>query len=1323
MGQEQRDSHGRVAATAGPPTLVRGMTFALFRRPGPRTLGNRARDAGQFAQAAAHYRQHLGERPDDFAIWVQLGHMLTQLGEYEAADGAYRNAEALDPQDADLLLCWGHSRHRAGDLDRARHLYSASVAVDGNSSARSALERLTSQAAPSSASEGPTEQPESVPEFQPAHTASRHAWDAPFELVKPFNAPRGAEIALFVTHSATGAVKPHVLPYVQALAAQGVAVLLIAVTDRQLNIRPELIEAAAGVMVRENAGYDFAAWAHARHLWPEIHGASILYLVNDSLAGPADEHRFRALIERVRASQAHLVALTESHEYRWHLQSYFLALKPGLLCSQQLQRFFDGVRILGDKDRVIQSYELRFAEEMEAWGHSCEILFPSPLALNPTLYDWRGLIERGFPFVKLLPLRGAFAEVDVEGWRETLTEAGFNVPLIEASIRASEEQVPSDGNGRLYAHPIPFDRAEDRPLKVAFYGPWNYDNGLGSAARAIIGALRKSGVRLNLHPIKKPFHIHKPLSPPVDAIDFGGPADIAIVHLNPDSWFLLTDEQRHAIRQARKRIGYWVWEMAHIPEAWRHDFSSVDRIWAPSTYCAELFAAENGAPVDVIPHPVPVLVPSSVDRAAVLERIGLAPEARIILFVFDGSSYLVRKNPAALVRAFAASGLVRQGWSLVLKTKHLMDRPEEGAAFRSLAETTNGVILIDRAIDNNELQQLRAVTDVFASPHCSEGFGLTIAEAMAAGKKVVATDFGGSRDYLDASTGYPVKARPWTLTEDHGHYTKGGVWARIDEPALAAALIEAAEAGDDIGARARARIAERLSYAHVGELIAASLRETLTGRGASPRVEHLSPRFERGARFEEADLGADIRVIALDPTGAVADLPGNLPADRDHWIAFAPAGSIASPDFSDKVRHYGGTRPDAAILFADDLAAESDEPVNQLRLKPEFDVTLLAAQDYIGAPVIVRASAFAQLGGLRPEMGTAVMADLLFRAHAAGMSIVRIPHVLLGHAGRRVRANQADYRMVLANQPALLPYDVVPGPETDTFALLRRFGDDAPPVTIIVPTRRSMLPDGSGTYLERLLEGIAQTDWPMHRLTVLVGDDVESGAEWAAHEWPFTLRRIETPRADGTPFNYAAKMNRLWREAATEQIVFLNDDIRLIEPGWLRALQSFAVDESVGGVGARLLFEDGSLQHAGLAPHQDAVAHIWLFRQCHDGTYQGWGRTQREWSLVTGAVFATRRSLLEQVDGFDERFRLEFNDTDLCFRLRALGYRIVCTPLAEMVHAEKASRGQQEPPGEDRALFLSRWRPWIDQDPAWHPHLSRDRLDMTPRPEDGAWYL
>ncbi|WP_294389647.1 rhamnan synthesis F family protein [uncultured Sphingomonas sp.] len=1161
--------------------------------------------------------------------------------------------------------------------------------------------------------------------------AERRAWSARFELVKPFDPAPESEVALFVTHSATGALKPHVLPYVQSLAAQGIAVFVIAVTDRPLNIRPELIDAAAGVMIRENIGFDFAAWAHVLQLHPELYGAPLLYLANDSLIGPSTPEALGAVIARVRASDADLVGLTESHEYRWHVQTFFLGLKPRLLASFRLQRFFDEVKPHTDKDAVIRDYEVSFAERMEQAGHRTEILFPSKVPLNPTLFGWRALIAEGFPFIKALLLRGAFPDADVTGWRDVLADAGFDLPTVDATLLAAAQQVPrEEGDHRLSAHPVHWDGRAAWPLKVAFYGPWNYDNGLGAASRNMIAALRHSGVRLNLHPIKTPFHIHRPIDPPVDVREFGGPADVAIVHLNPDSWFMLTDDQRRDIWQAHRRIGYWVWEMGHLPDGWRRDFSSVDRIWTPSTYCAEVFAAEDEAPVDVIPHVVPLPVGQGADRAETLASLGLPADRRIMLYVFDGASYLVRKNPAALVRAFAASGLAAQGWTLVLKTKNLMDRPDEGQGLRDLVRDTPEVALLDRGLSPAELDALVAAADLYASPHCSEGFGLTIAEAMARGTPVVATDFGGSTDFVDDGTGYPVKARLWRLDRDHGHYAKGGTWGRVDEPALTAALIRAADdvaQGDTARVEAaKARVAERFSAEAVGTAIRASLWQLTHGRGRAPAIDRLHPRFSEGVPFEDGALAHNVHAVTLDaggrPRAQATGVPADVPAERHHWVAFAPAGSLRAPHFAQAVLSHARERRDVAIFYADDVAGEVDEAVDALRLKPDFDLTLLAAQDYVGAPVIVRASALASLGGLRPEMGSAAVADLLFRAHAAGLSVARLPDVLIGHVGKRVRATLADYRAMLKLQPQLVGWQAEPGRTATSLMLGRRFDDGAPPLTIAVPTRRSMLPDGSRTYLERLLDGIAAADWPMEQVTVLVGDDVPGEPDWAKRPYPFTLRRRETLRGQGEPFNYAAKMNQLWRAAETEQLLFINDDVQPTDAGWLKALMSFAVDRTVGGVGARLLFEDGTLQHAGFGPHNECAAHVWVYRRRAAGTYQGWALTQREWSMVTGAVFATRRSLMEEVGGFDEAFTLEYNDTDLCLRLRLLGYRIVYNPAAELIHTEKASRGERLPPGDTTARFLARWKPWIDNDPSWHPGLRRDRIDVQPRIEGEAWY-
>ncbi|MCZ4340479.1 glycosyltransferase [Sphingomonadaceae bacterium G21617-S1] len=1405
------------------------MTGGFWRRRAIRRAfvrASAARDRQRWATAAAQYRIYLRYRPDDFAIWVQLGHMLGESGDPAGADQAYRTAYMLSPDDADLALCRGHLARRIGDVDAAIGFYRRSFELDANPHAQLALAELLppepeAEAAPEAEPEPepetepepePEPEPEEVPKgghlegwfersvsgvllpiggdmptvefragerlvgqarphlreedgalfframldvdlgddgegvevaafrmpdgapldpgpitlFPPSRHPADHplAWAVQAETVKPLDLPAGAEIALFVTHSRSGKIKPHVLPYVHALKRAGIGVFLIATVDRPVDLPADLIALADAVMVRRNAGYDFGAWAHALRLNPKLYGASTLYLLNDSVLPARDDGRIAALVDRVRASQADLIGLTESHEWRWHIQSYFLAVKPRLLTSRAFHAFMNDIRLLTRKDHVIRAYEVRLAEMTEQVGYDVELLYPSATAINPTLFGWRQLVAAGMPFVKLLLLRGQFEQVDITGWQDVLAEAGFDVALAEAVVLAAQEEGPVDDGGRLLARRLPAGHRAEVPLRVSFFGPWNYDNGLGAASRGIIAAIRRTGALLSLHPIKRPFHIHKPLAPPVDIVDFEGPADIAVIHLNPDSWHLLTDDQHAAIAAAGRRIGYWVWEMGHIPPAWRRNFGAVDRIWAPSRYCAEVFTANGDVPVDVVPHVVPVPEPLVIDRAAALERWGLPADRRTILYVFDGASYLVRKNPGALVRALSASGLAARGWSLILKTKHLHDRPEEGEAFRALAEASEGVVLIDRPMAADELAELTALADLYASPHCSEGFGLTIAEAMAAGKPVVATDFGGSRDFVDSSVGWPVKAHAWRLEQDFGHYTEGGEWARIDEPALVAALLDAADAiekGDGKGEAARGRIAEQLSYEAVAEKIVASFAATASGAPDAGGA-HIASNLSMGRPVEMAAFGPALRVIALAPDGALdRALPDDLPADRESWVVLAPRGAVLSPLFEREWREAAAARPDAGIFYADDFAAGGERGLDQLRLKPAFDLTLLAAQDYIGAPLIVRAAVLAELG-LRAEAGAALLDDLVLRAHHAGVSIVRIPKVLLAHPGPRPQADPAVRAKMLATQPLFAHSRFAAGRAPGSLVQHRDFGPDHPAVTLLIPTRRSRLPGGRTAYVERLLKAIATADWPMDRLTVIVGDDIAGQPAWAARAWPFALRRIETLRGPEEPFNYAAKMNLLWRAAETEQIVMMNDDLLPTEPSWLAALVGFAVDETVGGVGARLLYADGRLQHAGIAPVLGAVAHAWAMRSGAGGTYQNWALVQREWSAVTGALFATRRSLMEEIGGFDETFTLEYNDIDLCLRLRALGYRIICTPEAEMIHAEKASRGDMPVAGEQYAAFHLRWSGWLADDPSWHPGLRRDLFDLVPADDPGAWY-
>jgi glycosyltransferase involved in cell wall biosynthesis len=350
------------------------------------------------------------------------------------------------------------------------------------------------------------------------------------------------------------------------------------------------------------------------------------------------------------------------------------------------------------------------------------------------------------------------------------------------------------------------------------------------ASRGYAEALWRLPFDVNLHAIRKPFHNHARTAEQTDVVTFSGAPDLVLINLNPDAWSALLDPSHHEIMAgARRRAGLWVWEMSHVPESWFPMFLEQDAVLTTSHYCAEVFERAGASPVGVIPHvvevdPAPI---RGLDATGVREQLGVPRQARVVLYAFDGASYLVRKNPEALVAAFKASGLGSRGWVLILKTKNLYDNAEEGSRLAALVGDDPAIRLINKSLNRQDMSALFWTADVYASSHRSEGFGLTVAEAMAAGKVVVATDFGGTRDVLDASCGFPVKAATVKLDGDFGHYTRGGEWAEVDPDALTRALASAAEEVEfgrlGLGQRASRRIQEQLSVSAVAKVMQASI--------------------------------------------------------------------------------------------------------------------------------------------------------------------------------------------------------------------------------------------------------------------------------------------------------------------------------------------------------------------------------------------------------------------------------------------------------------------------------------------------------------------
>ena len=238
-------------------------------------------------------------------------------------------------------------------------------------------------------------------------------WTAPLatqarlQAIKPVTPGLAGEVCFFVSHAPAPRLKAHVKTHIQHLLRAGVKVVLVLNTDRapeQMVMDAELLNQLSGAFVRENVGFDFAAWAHLYSLCEATQRWTRLFLVNDSIVGPLNPAHFDRLMERVRGSSADVVGLTENQSPLRHVQSFFLVLNPSALQSAVLRRVFQRMLSLPTKGQVIDVYETRLTHVLTQHGLRCEALFPplsdDPHSANDTSFRWAQLIRAGFPYIK-----------------------------------------------------------------------------------------------------------------------------------------------------------------------------------------------------------------------------------------------------------------------------------------------------------------------------------------------------------------------------------------------------------------------------------------------------------------------------------------------------------------------------------------------------------------------------------------------------------------------------------------------------------------------------------------------------------------------------------------------------------------------------------------------------------------------------------------------------------------------------------------------------------------------------------------------------------
>jgi glycosyltransferase involved in cell wall biosynthesis len=226
-------------------------------------------------------------------------------------------------------------------------------------------------------------------------------------------------------------------------------------------------------------------------------------------------------------------------------------------------------------------------------------------------------------------------------------------------------------------------------------------------------------------------------------------------------------------------IGYWFWELEHVPLHMRQAISLVDEIWAGSRFVTDAFAAVAPVPVRHVPIPIAEPVPSDRDRASfpALADLGDRP---IFLTVFDHLSVTERKNPLGVIEAFRRAFAPDEGPVLVIKTMNGHQRRQNHHRVLAAADGRNDIRVWDETLDRADQMALVACVDCMLSLHRSEGLGLHLAEAMWLGTPTIATRYSGNLDFMTVDNSLLVDFELVNVEHGEGVYPSTAKWAAPD---------------------------------------------------------------------------------------------------------------------------------------------------------------------------------------------------------------------------------------------------------------------------------------------------------------------------------------------------------------------------------------------------------------------------------------------------------------------------------------------------------------------------------------------------------------
>jgi GT2 family glycosyltransferase len=439
-------------------------------------------------------------------------------------------------------------------------------------------------------------------------------------------------------------------------------------------------------------------------------------------------------------------------------------------------------------------------------------------------------------------------------------------------------------------------------------------------------------------------------------------------------------------------------------------------------------------------------------------------------------------------------------------------------------------------------------------------------------------------------------------------------------------------------------------------------------------------------------------------------------ASGDYFLHLASDSILSKHALSIFARHINENIEDS-IMYADhDSIHPNGIRINPI-FKPDWNPDLALSNNYIGETVVIHKKLLESMPDLLVDQCSTWIYEQIVKSAMTKNNLTHISLILshVAYQAAKDKKNKGKKQLaVLQSHLKTQGAKAVLGRSSMTFRVIWPMKNPLPLVSIIIPTRDGLI------TLKRTIDSLF-TKTKYTNYEVLIVDNQSKKNETKEYLRSLSTRVGVRILTYDKPFNYSAINNYAASHARGSILTLLNNDIEVISPDWLLEMASHAQRSDIGCVGAMLYYPDNRIQHAGVIIGLGGCAgHSHKFYKRNDKGYTNRLLCTQNYSAVTGACLVLRKSVFEEARGLNENnLSVAFNDVDLCLKVKALGYRNLWTPWAELFHYESLSRGKDDTKekrlrlNKEVAYMKDTWKTTSTVDPYYSRFLTRIREDFS----------